>query len=151
MDASQTLATCVFRPGRRGAERRRALRHFVRDGARALHSATRNACCLELFWYFSDAYAAESPGLHDLPTSDGTASGRGLHPRSEPRLHSAHSRGGCPVDRVSSEGLAYPKEPTLEHPPGVKWWREVPLHRQRIWRRGLAFLYALHQRWKKAP
>src|SRR5216684_8845232 len=140
MDASQTLATCVFRPGRRGAERRRALRHFVRDGARALHSATRNACCLELFWFFSDAYAAESPGLHDLPTSDGIASGGGPHPRSEPRLHSAHSRGGYPADQASRQGLAFPKEPTLEHPPGEKKWREGPRQRKKKRRGDLAIL-----------
>src|SRR6266478_6913076 len=85
---------------------------------------------LELFWYFSDASAPESPGLHDLLTLDGIASGGGPHPRSEPRLHSAH-----PADQASRQGLAFPKEPTLEHPPGVKSWREVPRHRQRI-RRG---------------
>src|SRR5258705_13969203 len=75
---------------------------------------------LELFWNFSDASAAESPGLHDLPTSDGIASGGGPRPRSEPRLHSAHSRGGYPADQAGGKGLAFPKEPTLEPPPGVK-------------------------------
>ena len=76
---------------------------------------------LESFWYFSDAYAAESPGLRDLPTSDVIASGGGPHHRSEPRLHSAHSRGGYPVDRASRQGLAFPTEPVLERPPEVMW------------------------------
>src|ERR1700745_127102 len=72
----------------------------------------------ELFHHFNEVHAAVSPGLHDLPTSDGIASGGGPHHRSEPRLHSAHSRGGYPVDRASRQGLAFPTEPALERPPG---------------------------------
>jgi len=70
---------------------------------------------------FNEVYAAGSLGLHDLPTSNGTALDSGLHPRSEPRLHSAHSRGGYPVDRASRQGLAFPTEPMLERPPEVMW------------------------------